>query len=153
MPDIVRRLRAASRSCGLGQEEARSRRCEGPSPPTLGETARKIPLRGLGAQDWRPSVRHDNEEITPARLNIPTEIRHGSFECEPELPTQPALPGSRGFTATYRAALQLRRPFMIVHPGETSSSVVRARIVQQHIRVLNVAGNRESVSPGIGERA
>ena len=59
---------------------------------------------------------------------------------------------SRGWTTTNGAAVAAGRPLMIVYQGITKPSDVRAWIEAKGVRVLNVAGNRESTSPGIGER-
>ena len=42
---------------------------------------------------------------------------------------------------------------MLVFQGVTRPSQVVAWLWEKGVRVLNVAGNRESKSPGIGERA
>jgi hypothetical protein len=62
---------------------------------------------------------------------------------------------SRGFRTTHDAAVHLSMtyPFLIVYSGVTTPSDVVAWIEANRIGVLNVAGNRESVNPGIGERA
>jgi Circularly permutated YpsA SLOG family len=59
---------------------------------------------------------------------------------------------SRGFRTTHDAALDLRRPFLIVYRGATKPSQVQQWLAKMNVRILNVAGNRESVSPGIGDR-
>jgi hypothetical protein len=61
---------------------------------------------------------------------------------------------STGFRATHDAAVwrSMAYPFFIVYQGITKPSQVADWIIQNQIRTLNVAGNRESVSPGIGER-
>jgi Circularly permutated YpsA SLOG family len=59
---------------------------------------------------------------------------------------------SRGFVTTHDAALVLMRPFLIVYRGATRPSQVRGWLAKANVRVLYVAWNRESVSPGIGER-
>jgi hypothetical protein len=62
---------------------------------------------------------------------------------------------TRGFRATHDAALARSpaHPFLIVYRGVTTPSEVVAWLRSKPIRTLNVAGNREWVSPGIGERA
>jgi hypothetical protein len=59
-------------------------------------------------------------------------------------------PGGRLTIATARAA---GRPLRIVEPGVTTPSDVRRWLAEEGVKVLNVAGNRESTEPGIGERA
>ena len=44
------------------------------------------------------------------------------------------------------------KPFLIVYRGTTRPSQVRDWIVAKGIRTLNVAGNRETKAPGIGDR-
>jgi hypothetical protein len=62
---------------------------------------------------------------------------------------------SRGFRVTHDAALRRlpSYPFLIVYQGQTPPSEVVTWIGANKIRVLNVAGYRESVNPGIGERS
>jgi hypothetical protein len=61
---------------------------------------------------------------------------------------------SRGYKVTHDAALAHGfQPFYIVYQHISRPSEVVAWIVEKQIRVLNIAGNRASVSPGIGERA
>jgi hypothetical protein len=59
---------------------------------------------------------------------------------------------SRGYATTHDAALAIGKPFAIVYAGATRPSHVAVWVRDNGIRVLNVAGNRESVSPGIGVR-
>jgi hypothetical protein len=59
---------------------------------------------------------------------------------------------SPGGKVTLDACRLQRKPFLIVYRGATRPGEVRAWIVGKGIRALNVAGNRESKSPGIGDR-
>jgi hypothetical protein len=59
---------------------------------------------------------------------------------------------SPGGRATLDACRAQDKPFMLVFVGITRPSEVAAWIVETGVKVLIVAGNRESVSPGIGER-
>jgi Circularly permutated YpsA SLOG family len=61
--------------------------------------------------------------------------------------------GSLGARATLAACRKAGKPWLEVVPGSTDPSTVAAWVVDQGIRVLNVAGNRESSSSGIGEQA
>lgn len=60
---------------------------------------------------------------------------------------------SPGGKATLDACRALNRPFMLVFQGVTKPSEVRAWLAEKGVRTLNVAGNRESKYPGVGERA
>jgi hypothetical protein len=62
---------------------------------------------------------------------------------------------SRGYRTRHDAAVRRSPsyPFLICYRGVTTPSEVAAWIEANRIGVLNVAGNRESVNPGIGERA
>jgi hypothetical protein len=58
-----------------------------------------------------------------------------------------------GAQATIGAAHKLRKPCLLIYPGasfEPAHAV--AWITENSIRTLNVAGNRESEEPGIGDR-
>jgi hypothetical protein len=57
-----------------------------------------------------------------------------------------------GGRATLDACRRFRRPFCLVYQGITTPSLVMYWIREKGIRVLNVAGNRESSAPGIGAR-
>ena len=60
---------------------------------------------------------------------------------------------SPGAKVTLQAAESMGKPRMIVRAGrEVRPSDVAAWIAEQRVRVLNVAGNRESKAPGIGGR-
>lgn len=59
---------------------------------------------------------------------------------------------STGFGCTAGATRNLGRPFFRVVGGETTPIHVREWIASGGIRTLNVAGNRESKSPGIADR-
>jgi hypothetical protein len=58
---------------------------------------------------------------------------------------------SPGGTLTLDTCRKLGKPYRIVYKG-TRPSEVSAWIAGKNVRVLNVAGNRESKSPGIGAR-
>jgi Circularly permutated YpsA SLOG family len=61
--------------------------------------------------------------------------------------------GSLAARATLAECRKAGKPWLDVVPGSTDPSTVAAWVVDQGIRVLNVAGNRESSSSGIGEQA
>lgn len=61
-------------------------------------------------------------------------------------------PGSPGGLTTLRACAGLGKSVYLVIDGLTHSPDVAAWILAEEVRVLNVAGNRESTEPGIGER-
>src|SRR5437762_14373838 len=60
---------------------------------------------------------------------------------------------SPGGVATLDACRAQGKPFLIVYWGATRPSKVVDWVWANNVRVLNVAGNRESTSPGIGTRA
>jgi hypothetical protein len=60
---------------------------------------------------------------------------------------------STGASATFRAGHQLGRPALRVEEGVSKPSHVVDWLVANKVRVLNVAGNREGMTPGIGKRA
>jgi hypothetical protein len=61
-------------------------------------------------------------------------------------------PDSPGGRTTLRACAGFRKPVYLVIEGQTQPSEVAAWIEAEEVRVLNVAGNRESTEPGIGDR-
>ncbi len=62
-------------------------------------------------------------------------------------------PDSPGGRTTLRACTGLGKPVYLVIEGLTQPADMAAWIVAEWVRVLNVAGNRESTEPRIGERA
>ena len=55
--------------------------------------------------------------------------------------------------ATVAASLALGKPYMLVYPGASFAPAhVVTWIIENKIRTLNVAGNREDEEPGIGDR-
>jgi Circularly permutated YpsA SLOG family len=62
-------------------------------------------------------------------------------------------PDSPGGRTTLRACAGFGKPVYLVNEGLTQPADVAAWIEAEEVRVLNVAGNRESTEPGIGERA
>lgn len=61
-------------------------------------------------------------------------------------------PDSPGGRTTLRECDRLGLPALLVIEGLTRPSEVAAWIAAEEVRVLNVARNRESTSPGIGDR-
>jgi hypothetical protein len=61
-------------------------------------------------------------------------------------------PDSPGGRTTPRACTGFGKPVYLVIEGLTQPADVVAWIEAEEVRVLNVAGNRESTEPGIGER-
>ena len=59
---------------------------------------------------------------------------------------------SPGYIATSTAAYSQGRPFLIIRGDFTRPSDMADWLTVERIAVLNVAGNRESGNPGIGER-
>jgi len=58
-----------------------------------------------------------------------------------------------GAQRTVRACRKFGKPCMLVYPGAAfEPSHVATWIAENRIRTLNVAGNRESEEPGIGDR-
>lgn len=55
---------------------------------------------------------------------------------------------SKGSLLTFNTSVKLNKP-VLVNPDETT---FKTWLVDNSIQVLNVAGNRESVNPGIQER-
>ena len=58
-----------------------------------------------------------------------------------------------GAHATVAACLTFGKPYMPVYPGASFEPAhVATWIVENKIKTLNVAGNREDEEPGIGDR-
>jgi hypothetical protein len=54
--------------------------------------------------------------------------------------------------ATLTAARSLGKPWLVVSAGITRPSDVAGWFEENDVRILNVAGSRESLEPGIGDR-
>lgn len=61
--------------------------------------------------------------------------------------------GCPGWVVTAAAVRRYGRPMLVVEPGVTTPRMVADFLTSNRVRTLNVAGPRESTSPGIGERA
>ena len=62
-------------------------------------------------------------------------------------------PSTTGSIATRRAAAELRKPVLHFPLDEAWDTWALAEwLFRNRVRVLNVAGNRESKAPGIGDR-
>jgi hypothetical protein len=59
---------------------------------------------------------------------------------------------TRGWVVTINACRELNKPFMVAYPGTIPPEQVVEWIAKKGIRTLNVAGNLETNTPGIGER-
>jgi|LNFM01.1.fsa_nt_gb hypothetical protein len=59
---------------------------------------------------------------------------------------------SSGYRATIRGCRRHKKPYLLVEEGITRPSEVRAWLEAHQVETLNVAGNRESKNPGLGER-
>lgn len=61
-------------------------------------------------------------------------------------------PTGRGTALTLKTCASSSKTFLLVGPGIDTPRMVREWIASRNIRVLNVAGSRESRGPGIGAR-
>jgi Circularly permutated YpsA SLOG family len=63
-------------------------------------------------------------------------------------------PESSGGVCTLSACRAFRKPYLVVslEPDRTKPSQVAGWLATTNVRILNVAGNRESTQPGIGAR-
>jgi hypothetical protein len=87
-------------------------------------------------------------QAAPSRSSGPNSI---SRDAPPVLTAGPA---DRGTALTVRLAERMRKPHLRVDlTAEPSAAAVREWAGAHGVRVLNVAGPRESSTPGIGERA
>lgn len=60
---------------------------------------------------------------------------------------------SAGFGMTSKSCHRWKKPLFLVEPGITPREVQEWLKVLIGVQIVNVAGNRESVNPGIGQRA
>lgn len=106
--------------------------------------------RGRLAEDGRVSERYQMREADsdryPARTELNVRDSDGTL-----IFTLGSFDGGTALTA--RLARQYGRPLMIAGEGDVSPRAVAEWIIEFRIETLNVAGPRESKSPGIYERA
>lgn len=62
------------------------------------------------------------------------------------------MPRSGGTVKTIRACTSAGKPFVVLNPFEDCQGDLEAFLAEHRPKVLNVAGNRESVAPGIAKR-
>jgi len=108
--------------------------------------------RGRRAEDGVIPDRYDLRETDAAEYAVRTRLN--VFEADATvLFTRGAPMGGSRLTA--KIAGELGRPLLHVdledleHDVETAGAVLRAWLVRHRVRVLNVAGSRESEVPGI----
>lgn len=128
-----------------------------------------VPTGGYAPQGWLAEVLISDEHgpIRWRTMPCPWLAGHGLIEC-----STPGFPDrtkanvkiaeaiiwlgkihTKGYSCTHDEALKINTPFLIVYSGLTKPSEVAAWILERKARLAMVAGNHESVSPGIGERA
>lgn len=109
-----------------------------------------MPLGFLTEDGRRPDMQ-DAYGMKPARTpDSPTRTRLNVKDSSATIWLGPT--GCPGWVATEAAVRRYGRPMLVVEPGATTPSMVADFLSKHRVRILNVAGPRESRSPGIGER-
>ena len=114
---------------------------------------------GVPHGGWCPHGRRAEDGAIDARYQL-TETPSKDYEQRTEwnvrdgdgtliISLLPEL--SSGSQRTLEIARQLGKPCLHLHPGNANPGAIREFIEQHAIRVLNVAGPRESSQPGIGK--
>ena len=107
--------------------------------------------RGFLTEDGpRPELADKFGVVELAEADYPTRTRRNVEESDATLWFGDWH--SRGARTTLDHARRVGKPFMIAMEGATRPSDVVGWIEKTGVRVLNVAGNRESKAPGIGAR-
>ncbi len=110
--------------------------------------------RGRRAEDGRVPSRYAMRETESA--GYPQRTRYNVRDSDATLILNRGAP-SGGTALTIACAENLRRPCMVVDlesAGETATrDAVRAWLRRHRVRILNVAGPRESTAPGIADEA
>jgi len=111
---------------------------------------------GFPCGGWCPKGRLAEAGPTDARYPLP-ETRSARYEERTRANVRDSdatlilargeLTGGTAYTA--RVAHELGRPLLVVAPEASEVGRVVAWLDEQHVRVLNVAGPRESGAPGI----
>lgn len=107
--------------------------------------------RGRSSEDGRIDDRYPLTETASA--NPARRTRRNVRDSDATLII--ATPPLTGGTAlTRRVAERARRPWLVADPDDPDAAqAIRVWLLRHAIRVLNVAGPRESVCPGIHDRA
>jgi len=116
---------------------------------------------GLPVGGWCPKGRKAEDGTLPARYPLketPSEdyAQRTTWNVRDSDGTLILTRGTTtgGTAQTVDDAVRLRRPYLVVDLAEApDAAAVRAWLARHHIRVLNVAGPRESKSPGIYREA
>jgi hypothetical protein len=108
--------------------------------------------RGFQTEDGpRPEFAQLYGAVELGSVNYPARTRANARDSDATVWLgNPDSPGGR---TTLDACERLGRPVLEILDGFTRPSEVAAWIEAEEVRVLNVAGSRESRAPGIGARA
>ncbi|WP_165071973.1 YpsA SLOG family protein [Paludisphaera rhizosphaerae] len=110
-----------------------------------------MPLGFLTEDGRRPDMA-DAYGMKAARTpDSPTRTRMNAKDSSATIWLGPT--GCAGWVATAAAVRRYGRPMLVVEPGVTTPRMVADFLTANRVRTLNIAGPRESTSPGIGERA
>ncbi len=102
--------------------------------------------RGRLAEDGRVPARYPLRETTSDQY--PQRTEWNVRDADATLVFTRGRPG-RGTALTIRLAEKLRKPCRVVDLAAADPAAVVAWLAQHRVRVLNVAGPRESGSPGV----
>jgi hypothetical protein len=114
------------------------------------ETGGYMPLGYLTEDGPRPEFRELYGVIELPTSSYPARTRQNALEASATIWF--GVLNSHGSASTHRNCWANHRPILDVVEGETTPSNVARWIEAGGFKVLNVAGNRESSNPGIGER-
>ncbi len=106
---------------------------------------------------WCPAGRRAEDGVIAGRYLL-TETPSDAYEqrtkwnirdSDATLIISPATVLTGGSKATFDHAVALGRPCLHLHSGNASGATIRAFVERHRVKVLNVAGPRESHQPGI----
>ncbi len=108
--------------------------------------------KGRKAEDGPIDTRYPLKETESAKYSVRTE--KNVKESDGTLVLTGCGPAGAGTALTIRFAQKLKKPFLVLALSEGSDfEAVKRWIEAENIKVLNVAGPRESDDPGIYHRA
>jgi len=115
---------------------------------------------GLAVGGWCPSGRLAEDGVIPARYALremakpgyPPRTRQNVLDSDATLIVSDAKP-TGGTRLTMVFALKLSKPFLVVAPDTADPAMLAAWLRDNRVRVLNVAGPKESKCPGIYRRS
>ena len=107
--------------------------------------------KGRRADDGKVPDKYQLEEHTSSAYPPRTRINIASADATLIIAYEEKIPMSRGTCLTAELCEKSGKPWMAVDPRSEDHQEVRDWLIEHGVQVLNVAGPRECICPGIQE--